>query len=487
MPYIEIRDGWNKGMVYEIEASKLTIGRDDDETIPIYDQGVSRRHAEIFRVGEMYFIRDLGSRNGTYVNEERIEEELLRVNDRVRVGNTELVFREGPASKDIPDPVMSHDKKLKETSTTIEYRLDHVDPADLDEPEDKNLAGDARRMQILVAAARALAEERNPERLLDTVVRLASEAVDADHGYVFVRSSDKQELAIGARYERGGKKSPTVSTSVIKKVIRESRALLITDAATDPRYSGKSSVISKGIRSVICAPLLSMKELQGVLFIHSHRQDRAFTERDLELATAIALQAGIAYQSISFFRTQEAILMQAVSTLLAAAQLSDPSAADRSRGVARAASAIASVMRLPLEENRRIQLSALLHTIGDLGKPENKDEPPIDAALRAEALLRENSQLSPLIPGIKHQNERVDGKGPAGLKGDAIPISARILAVAKEYQRALEKGDEPSPKQALVELKEGEKNGLDTKVLEALRIAFRKGTLEKPTEILGGL
>ena len=473
MPYIEIREGWNKGTVYEIEGPKLTIGRDDEETIPIYDQGVSRRHAEVFRVGEMYFIRDLGSRNGTFVNEEKIEEELLRINDKVRVGNTELVFREGPVTPERPGPVLSHDKRLKETSTTIEYRLDHADPADLEEPEDKRLAGESKRMQVLVSAARTLAEERNPEHLLEQVVRLAAKAIGADHAYVFIRTPEKQELAIGARYESEGKRSPTVSTSVIKKVIKESRAMLITDAATDPSYSGKTSVISKGIRSVICAPLLSMKELQGVLFLHSHRSDQGFTERDLEMVTAIALQAGIAYQSISFFRTQEEILIQAVSTLLAAAKMSDPLAAERSRSIARVASAIASVLRLPTEENRRIQLSALLHTMGHAGEGEGLEE-----ALRAETLLRKNKHLAKLL--VDEAGSPGDAKKPSG------PISARILAVAREYHRSIET-ESSTPKQALVRLKKGSKKGFDSKVLEALMIAFRNGTLDKPRDILGGL
>lgn len=487
MPYLEIREGWNKGTVYEIQEPKLTIGRDDEESIPIFDQGVSRRHAEIFRVGEMYFIRDLGSRNGTYVNEEKITEELLRVSDRVRVGNTEMVFREGPAVPEAPGPVLSHEKRLKETSTTIEYRLEHADPADLEEPEDKRLAGDSRRMQILVSAAQALAEERNPERLLQRVVRLAGEAIEADHAYVFIRRGDKQELAIGARFETEGKRSPTVSTSVIRKVIRESKALLITDAAHDPHYKGKSSVISKGIRSVICAPLLSMKELQGVLFLHSAGRPQGFTEGDLELVTAIALQAGIAYQSISFFLSQEEILMQAVSALIAAAQLSDPGAAERSLRVARVASAIASVMKLPLEENRRIQLSALLHTIGRLDV-EKAGAERFEEAVRAESLLRQGKHLAHLIPGIKHQDERLDGQGaPEGLKGEAIPLSARILAVAKEYQRTLGEDESASPKQALVKMKEGAKEGYDPKVLQALMIAFRNGTLDKPADALGGI
>ena len=488
MPFIEIRDGSNKGLVHEITEKQLTVGRDEGESIQVYDQGVSRRHAEIFRVGEMYFIRDLGSRNGTFVNEEKVDRELLRVNDRIRIGNTEMVFREGKPSPRKSDPIFTPEKQSKEISTTIEYRLERADPADLDEPEEVKAAGDSMRMQALVATARALADERNPKALLQKLVEQAAQVTAADHAYVFTRSPERKEFTIAARSEREGKRSPTVSTTVIRKVIRESRAVLITDAAHDPEYSEKQSIISKGIRSVVCAPLLSMKELQGVLFLH-RSGPKVFAQRDLDLVTWIALQAGMAYQSMTYFRNQENVLMQAVGTLLTAAQMSDPGAAERSRQVARVASAIASVLKVPDDENRRIQLSALLHTIGQVGAvPDAEPSPEFQEAVRAEDLLRQSQALAHLIPGIKHQYERMDGTGtPNGLKGDQIPLSARILAVAKQFQETVEADENQNAKQALVRMKEAVNDGLDPKVIEALMIAFRKGALDSPQDLPGSL
>ena len=92
MPTIRIKTGANAGQVFEVGEAPLIVGRDDRAEIQVLDQGISRRHAEVFRMGEMYFIRDLDSRNGTFVNEERVKEELLRDGDEVRIGSTILVF-----------------------------------------------------------------------------------------------------------------------------------------------------------------------------------------------------------------------------------------------------------------------------------------------------------------------------------------------------------------------------------------------------------
>jgi len=92
MAYIRIRTGPNKGKQFEIKDAPLTIGREDNQIIQILDQGVSRSHAEIFHLGEMCFVRDLGSTNGTFVNDVKVTEESLKAGDELLIGTTILAF-----------------------------------------------------------------------------------------------------------------------------------------------------------------------------------------------------------------------------------------------------------------------------------------------------------------------------------------------------------------------------------------------------------
>jgi HD-GYP domain-containing protein (c-di-GMP phosphodiesterase class II) len=218
-----------------------------------------------------------------------------------------------------------------------------------------------------------------------------------------------------------------------------------------------------------------MEEIQGVLFLHAAGTSRQFTEQDLHIATAVAQHAGVAYQSLSFWRSQEEMMMQAIETVLAVAQVNDPDVGPRSRAMARVASAIATVMKLPVEENRRIQLSALLQSVWHVGSRAGEDA--LEKARKAEDILRRKQRRSELIPDV----EQVEGKG------SSIPVSARILAVAKAYQQSVEEGEAKSPKDALIKLKRGARKKLDSKVVEALMVAFRNGTLDRPKDLLGGL
>ena len=79
MATIRVRTGPNKGRLYDIQDTPLTVGREENQVIQILDQGVSRAHAEIFRLGEMCFIRDLNFTNGTFVNDVELSEESLRL------------------------------------------------------------------------------------------------------------------------------------------------------------------------------------------------------------------------------------------------------------------------------------------------------------------------------------------------------------------------------------------------------------------------
>ena len=96
MAILRVKHGPNKGKVYELSDKNLVLGREPGDGIVVSDQGVSRKHAEVARIGEVYFIRDLDSRNGTFLNDGTgtISEEILRYGDRIRVGNSVLVFED---------------------------------------------------------------------------------------------------------------------------------------------------------------------------------------------------------------------------------------------------------------------------------------------------------------------------------------------------------------------------------------------------------
>lgn len=139
-------------------------------------------------------------------------------------------------------------------------------------------------------------------------------------------------------------------------------------------------------------------------------------------------------------------MLDVVSSLAAAIDAKDTYTKGHSAAVSRYAEALARAINLPSDEVERIKLGALLHDVGKIGIPEqilrkptalSDDEWAVmkqHPSIGADKVLKPNKSLHDLIPIVKYHHEHLDGSGyPYGLKGDKIPLSARIVAVADAY------------------------------------------------------
>lgn len=93
-----VRRGPNEGSRFLLDSELTEVGRRPDSDIFLDDVTVSRRHAEFYRHGSRFAVRDVGSLNGTYVNRERIEEAALSGGDEVQIGKFRMVFLQGRMS-----------------------------------------------------------------------------------------------------------------------------------------------------------------------------------------------------------------------------------------------------------------------------------------------------------------------------------------------------------------------------------------------------
>lgn len=139
-------------------------------------------------------------------------------------------------------------------------------------------------------------------------------------------------------------------------------------------------------------------------------------------------------------------LMEMVTSLAGAIDAKDPYTKGHSTSVSRYSEALARALNLPEDEVQRIKLGALLHDVGKIGIPENVLKKPSHLSddewevmkqhpvIGAEKVLAPNEALRDLIPMVKYHHEHYDGSGyPEKLKGEEIPLSARIVAVADAF------------------------------------------------------
>jgi putative nucleotidyltransferase with HDIG domain len=191
-------------------------------------------------------------------------------------------------------------------------------------------------------------------------------------------------------------------------------------------------------------------------------------------------------------RENQELFISSIRALAAAIDAKDPYTRGHSERVARYATAIAREMGLPADYVRKARLSALLHDVGKIGvddriirKPTALTDEEFELMkahpVKGAAIMETIPQLADIIPGMKYHHEKWEGGGyPEGLRGEAIPMQARIVAVAdafdamtttRPYQKAMEVS------YVFARLREMAYKRFDGSVIEALIRSHEKGGL----------
>ncbi len=250
-----------------LQGPAVSIGRASDCSIPIKDRYLSRKHAEIISSGNIWVLKDLGSANGTYLNGSRVErDEQLKTGDRIRLGDTEIVFETSERSTDRFIAVASE----SHVSATIAIPIHDI----ADEPE----AQDVARLQTLTLLARELIEDRPMEELFGFIVDRVMEHLHPSRAAIALlgpdgRSFTKVEVR---RQDESDASELTISHTLLADIVEEKKALAFVDVEADEKLRSAKSIIMQGIHSILCAPLMIGNSVVGVLYV-----DYLFTQRSI--------------------------------------------------------------------------------------------------------------------------------------------------------------------------------------------------------------
>ncbi|MBN8527454.1 MAG: FHA domain-containing protein, partial [Planctomycetes bacterium] len=322
MSKIRIANGPYRGRERGLVDKPVTIGRDAEAGLQILDRSASRFHCEIFPVGGMWFVRDLDSKNGTAVNDEKLkDEELLRAGDVIKIGTTEMVFETGTAASDddSSDRIRYQDDP-EMLSNTLEFRVDEL--ADLAEPAEEAVstarADGGKAVRILYQVGRILAEGDRVADLEARVLDCLVQQLPAECAVVFRRDATSGKLVPnGVRTSAPGIQ-PVISRSIVKKTFTENKAVHSANALEDERFARNQSISSKQIRSVVCVPLVVSGSTRGVVYLSRGQGDTPFDQGDLELASAVALQLSQAQYVREERRKHRVAIVQTVSAMVRA-------------------------------------------------------------------------------------------------------------------------------------------------------------------------
>jgi len=277
-----------KSRTVRLEGNNLSLGRSSGNELWFPDDvGLSRQHMAVEREGDAWTVRDLGSKNGTYLNGVRVTEKTrLRPGDRIVASRIVIVF--DPAGADANKTVFFEGAGgPSAASLTVSTTLEHLLRGETKEKSPfAPQWGSA--VTALIRAGRELAERRPLPELFRVILDLGIEAVGARRG-VLMTLDDKGQLAVQAARGEGFR----ISTAVRDRVLNAKASLLVRDAQQDEALRQRLSIVEQSVGTLMAAPLQTDNQVIGLIYVDSPQFAREFTSDDLNLLTVMANVAAI--------------------------------------------------------------------------------------------------------------------------------------------------------------------------------------------------
>jgi two-component system, NtrC family, sensor kinase len=316
LPVLFVIQGFNRGERFDLDpqVTAVSIGREAGNFIKLDDQEVSRRHAEIRRVGEGYVVGDLKSSNGTFLNESRIDRADLSVGDRIRIGRSVLMFaRDGAALPALGDVdivpttgVVDGSRIVRSMREEDSIVLAAPEPA---EGQNRWLARARSNLQVMYRTALAVSHTLDIDELLGRILQLVFEWVEADRGCIMLLDPETREFRAKARRDRraGSAGTMAISRTILDYVIDRGEGVLTSDAQDDDRFSSGNSVVRAGVREAICVPMRGRYGVVGAIYVDTtvplveSIDRRRFSDDHLKLMIAIGHQAALAVEDTTYY------------------------------------------------------------------------------------------------------------------------------------------------------------------------------------------
>jgi adenylate cyclase len=324
MAHLKITDASGRQWQFTfVPQTTCTIGRAPDNTVVLDDPRASRYHAHInpaengtFMIvdGAMVNGQLRRSANKVFINGEPRFEHQLKTGDRVTIGASTLRF-EQPAEERTTD-VRYDDKPLGHTQllisandvmSTVLRSKEEVPPST---QRDKVLEALQRKANILSALyemSKTLGSVFDLNAIFEKATDIIFRSTPADRVVALLAepgSGDGEDanLAPIAMRARDNKleahaRRLSIGRTITRKVMKDRVALLSQDAASDEQFAGVDSIVSQGVRSTICAPLVAESRVHGALYADRLDPFAAFKPDDLELISAVAAQTAIAVEN----------------------------------------------------------------------------------------------------------------------------------------------------------------------------------------------
>ncbi|MDI6777296.1 MAG: HD domain-containing phosphohydrolase [Syntrophales bacterium] len=355
----------------------------------------------------------------------------------------------------------------------------------------KKLSERLAAMTALYETVKVTVSSLDLEEVLSSVFNSAVKTLEANAGSLMLLDPEEGILTIkrahGLDEEVIRKTRIKMGEGIAGMVARSGEPMVFHGKVNSPQIKGRMKYDKV---NSICAPLKTKKGIVGIVNLNRKEDSEPFTEDNLTLLSSMAHEAASAIENAGLYKDLHESYLSTIRALASALEVKDSYTKGHSDAVARYAVKIAKRLDLPPHEIEGIEVAAILHDIGKIGIHEDILNKPgkLDNEEWKEVKKHPESSLKifedinfpwDIRPIVYAHHERYDGKGyPCGLKGEEIPLGARILGVADLYDamtsdRAYRKG--LSKKTVIEELKRVAGTQLDPGIAEVFIEMLTKG------------
>lgn len=366
--------GRDQGKHFQLSRGTIKIGRDRKSEIQLLDSESSRHHAEIESNSisgvEGFELVDLSSSNGTQVNGKPIDRVNLASGDRIEIGSTLMIFTgttpitstsnlsssgESLSSRSLGGNVggkigSSRDmeaahgvdivQKSQVDASRIVSSLSQAGGAPFDQgqskPDSEGGQTEAdRSLEVMYLTAIAVGRTDDLGEVLNRVLRLVFDWVEADRGCIMLRDNESDQLRAAARCDRDDAQNSvrgkpiSISQTILQWVMEKKQGVRTSDASDDIRFDSAASIVTAGVREALCVPLQGRYGIVGALYVDTYTtpgnliatgNKKRFNDDHLRLITAIGHQAALAIEDTTYYSAlvqseRLAVMGQTIATL----------------------------------------------------------------------------------------------------------------------------------------------------------------------------
>ncbi|MBW2302927.1 MAG: PAS domain S-box protein [Deltaproteobacteria bacterium] len=281
-----------QGRAFDLNDEITSIGRALDNDIQLDDPSVSRKHAKIFREGEKLYIEDLQSQNGTLINGRPItpfESVELKRGISIAMGNILFILGEGAIEKGrAAEQAVEADGVKDEKTRAL----------------DQTLVTDRKHLELIYEVSAALMRSLDLREICEKIMKaLFFHFRRIDAGFILLVDPETGKLREVFSRARDAETSPKTkySKSVIDKVLKDGKAVMISDTRGQALEEGTKTRSSDLIRSIMCVPLVVRSKVRGILYVHSVGVPQGFQKKDLALFAALSSPAAVALENARLY------------------------------------------------------------------------------------------------------------------------------------------------------------------------------------------